>query len=220
MLYRRWTLHGFGHMLGLDVHDCARARAENYRDGPLREGYVLTVEPGLYFQPDDELVPAELRGDRRPHRGRSRRDRGRSPHPVRGLPTRADDVETWLAAQREAGPRTPTARIPDDEPAAPLKVGRWPRPWPAGRTRTPPAAPMPRSGRHGPGSLQCTMFVNRRAAQRREGRGTSRGNTVHPVGTSIVDPTIPAASGANHRATSAMLSQYSRVEETAVPLSQ
>jgi Xaa-Pro aminopeptidase len=23
---------------------------------------VLTVEPGLYFQPDDELVPEELRG--------------------------------------------------------------------------------------------------------------------------------------------------------------
>jgi Xaa-Pro aminopeptidase len=23
---------------------------------------VLTVEPGLYFQPEDELVPAELRG--------------------------------------------------------------------------------------------------------------------------------------------------------------
>ena len=23
---------------------------------------MLTVEPGLYFQPEDELVPAELRG--------------------------------------------------------------------------------------------------------------------------------------------------------------
>src|SRR5262249_43475337 len=60
ILYRRWTLHGFGHMLGLDVHDCARARKERYREGTLGEGYVLTVEPGLYFQPEDELVPAEL----------------------------------------------------------------------------------------------------------------------------------------------------------------
>ncbi len=60
--YRRWSLHGFGHMLGIDVHDCAAARKERYREGTLGEGYVLTVEPGLYFQPDDDLVPAELRG--------------------------------------------------------------------------------------------------------------------------------------------------------------
>jgi Xaa-Pro aminopeptidase len=62
MMYRRWSLHGFGHMLGLDVHDCALARQELYREGTLGEGYVLTVEPGLYFQPEDELVPEELRG--------------------------------------------------------------------------------------------------------------------------------------------------------------
>jgi Xaa-Pro aminopeptidase len=48
--------------LGLDVHDCAKARAETYLDGVLRVGHVLTVEPGLYFQPDDLTVPAELRG--------------------------------------------------------------------------------------------------------------------------------------------------------------
>ncbi len=60
--YRRYTLHGVSHMLGLDVHDCAHARAENYRYGTLREGMVLTVEPGLYFQPDDATVPAALRG--------------------------------------------------------------------------------------------------------------------------------------------------------------
>jgi Xaa-Pro aminopeptidase len=28
----------------------------------LKPGYVLTVEPGLYFQTDDLTVPAELRG--------------------------------------------------------------------------------------------------------------------------------------------------------------
>ena len=60
--YARYTLHGVSHMLGLDVHDCAHARAEHYRDGPLQPGYVLTVEPGLYFQPDDLTVPADLRG--------------------------------------------------------------------------------------------------------------------------------------------------------------
>ncbi|WAM00020.1 aminopeptidase P family protein [Streptomyces sp. Je 1-369] len=61
-LHRRYTLCGSGHMLGLDVHDCAKARAETYLDGVLEEGQVLTVEPGLYLQPDDGTLPAELRG--------------------------------------------------------------------------------------------------------------------------------------------------------------
>jgi Xaa-Pro aminopeptidase len=61
-LHRRWTLCSPGHMLGLDVHDCGDAPAESYIDGVLRPGMVLTVEPGLYFQRYDELVPAELRG--------------------------------------------------------------------------------------------------------------------------------------------------------------
>jgi Xaa-Pro aminopeptidase len=60
--HRRYTLCSSGHMLGLDVHDCARARAEAYLDGVLEEGQVLTVEPGLYLQPDDETLPPELRG--------------------------------------------------------------------------------------------------------------------------------------------------------------
>ena len=61
-LHRRWTLHGVSHHLGLDVHDCAQARKEQYLDAPLREGMVLTVEPGLYIQPDDELFAPEYRG--------------------------------------------------------------------------------------------------------------------------------------------------------------
>src|SRR5215207_7571205 len=61
-LHRRWMVHGTSHHLGLDVHDCAQARVENYREGTLRPGMVFTVEPGLYFKPDDELVPHQLRG--------------------------------------------------------------------------------------------------------------------------------------------------------------
>ena len=49
-------------MLGLDVHDCAAARSEAYKFGTLQAGMVLTVEPGLYFQPDDLTVPAAYRG--------------------------------------------------------------------------------------------------------------------------------------------------------------
>ncbi|GAA0924288.1 aminopeptidase P family protein [Nonomuraea longicatena] len=61
-LYRRYTLCSSGHMLGLDVHDCARARAEAYLEGTLTEGNVLTVEPGLYLQADDLTLPEEFRG--------------------------------------------------------------------------------------------------------------------------------------------------------------
>lgn len=107
MLYRRWTLHGFGHMLGLDVHDCARARKEMYRQGTLGEGYVLTMEPGLYFQPEDELVPAELRGVGVRIEDDVLVTGAGAVNLSAGLPRRADEVETWLAAQREAGPRLP-----------------------------------------------------------------------------------------------------------------
>ncbi|MFG2406550.1 aminopeptidase P family protein [Streptomyces brevispora] len=60
--HRRYTLCGSGHMLGMDLHDCAQARARAYPDGVLEPGQVLTVGPGLYLQPDDETLPRELRG--------------------------------------------------------------------------------------------------------------------------------------------------------------
>jgi Xaa-Pro aminopeptidase len=60
--YRRYSLHNVSHMLGLDVHDCAQARKETYKYGKLAPGMVLTVEPGLYLQPDDLTVPARYRG--------------------------------------------------------------------------------------------------------------------------------------------------------------
>jgi len=60
--HRRYMVHGTSHHLGIDVHDCAQARRDFYADGIVEEGMVFTVEPGLYFQPDDLTVPAELRG--------------------------------------------------------------------------------------------------------------------------------------------------------------
>ncbi len=60
--HRRWMVHGTSHHLGLDVHDCALATREEYKDAELRPGMVLTVEPGLYFKADDELAPERFRG--------------------------------------------------------------------------------------------------------------------------------------------------------------
>jgi Xaa-Pro aminopeptidase len=106
-LYRRWSLHPFGHLLGIDVHDCARARKEKYREGALGEGYVVTVEPGLYFQPEDELVPEELRGIGI----RIEDDIHVTAHGAEvlsaALPTDPDEVEEWLETQRAQGPRLP-----------------------------------------------------------------------------------------------------------------
>ena len=55
-------VHGTSHHLGIDVHDCAQARRELYLEGVLEAGMVFTIEPGLYFQPDDLSVPEEYRG--------------------------------------------------------------------------------------------------------------------------------------------------------------
>ncbi|AJW79809.1 aminopeptidase P family protein [Clavibacter michiganensis] len=59
--HRRWLVCGIGHHLGLDVHDCSGAGLAGY-DRAVEAGMVLTVEPGLYFPPDDGMVPPELRG--------------------------------------------------------------------------------------------------------------------------------------------------------------
>lgn len=101
--HRRWMVHGTSHHLGLDVHDCALALREDYVEGELREGMVLTVEPGLYFKSDDLLVPEELRGigvrieddiviTADGHRNLSAM-----------LPRSADEVEAWV---RSGGVRT------------------------------------------------------------------------------------------------------------------
>jgi Xaa-Pro aminopeptidase len=97
LLHRRYTLHGVSHMLGLDVHDCANAREEEYRYGRLREGMVLTVEPGLYFQPDDGTVPERFRGiGIRIEDDIAVTSQG-AENLSAALPSQADDVETWLS---------------------------------------------------------------------------------------------------------------------------
>ncbi|MFB7993466.1 aminopeptidase P family protein [Streptomyces sp. NPDC056002] len=96
-LQRRWTLHGTGHMLGLDVHDCAVARTETYVDGTLEPGMCLTVEPGLYFQADDLTVPAEYRGIGVRIEDDILVTEDGNRNLSAGLPRRSDEVEAWMA---------------------------------------------------------------------------------------------------------------------------
>jgi len=95
--HRRWTVHATGHMLGLDVHDCAHAREESYREGLLEEGMVLTVEPGLYIQPDDLLFPAEYRGIGVRIEDDILVTATGSKVLSQSLPSHPDEVEVWVA---------------------------------------------------------------------------------------------------------------------------
>lgn len=99
-VYRRYTLHGVSHMLGLDVHDCANASSDAYYNGTLAPGMVLTIEPGLYFQRDDETVPEELRGiGIRIEDDVLVTDDGCDVLSD-SMPTEAGEVEAWIAAVR------------------------------------------------------------------------------------------------------------------------
>ncbi|MCI3245019.1 aminopeptidase P family protein [Streptomyces spinosisporus] len=105
-LQRRWTLHGTGHMLGMDVHDCAAARVESHVAGTLAPGMVFTVEPGLYFQPDDLTVPEEYRGTGVRIEDDILVTEDGSRLLSAGLPRRSDEVEAWMASLRPTpGPR-------------------------------------------------------------------------------------------------------------------
>jgi Xaa-Pro aminopeptidase len=100
--HRRWMVHGTSHHLGIDVHDCAQARRELYLDGVLEPGMVFTIEPGLYFQPDDLLVPEELRGIGVRIEDDVLISEGGCENLSGILPRRPDDVETWMASLRRA----------------------------------------------------------------------------------------------------------------------
>src|SRR4051794_12181130 len=98
--HRRWMVHGTSHHLGLDVHDCAQARRETYLDGVLEPGMVFTIEPGLYFRPDDELVPEELRGIGVRIEDDVVVTEDGCENLSAMLPRRADDVEAWMSRLR------------------------------------------------------------------------------------------------------------------------
>ena len=55
--YKRFYMHRTSHWLGMDVHDVGNYKLKgNWR--PLQPGMVLTVEPGCYIRPADDVPPA------------------------------------------------------------------------------------------------------------------------------------------------------------------
>jgi Xaa-Pro aminopeptidase len=99
---RRYMVHGTSHHLGLDVHDCAAARRELYMDGVLEPGMVFTIEPGLYFQPDDLTVPEEFRGIGVRIEDDVLVTADGVENLSAGIPRTADAVEAWIA-ERQRG---------------------------------------------------------------------------------------------------------------------
>jgi Xaa-Pro aminopeptidase len=51
--YRKYLYHGISHHLGIDVHDLGT------KTGPLKQGMVLTVEPGIYIEQEQIGVRIE-----------------------------------------------------------------------------------------------------------------------------------------------------------------
>ncbi len=60
--YRRFYMHRTSHWLGMDVHDVGSyreaSRDSSSEDKPwrvLKSGMVITIEPGLYIRPTDDV---------------------------------------------------------------------------------------------------------------------------------------------------------------------
>lgn len=94
--HRRWMVHGTGHHLGLDVHDCAQARREVYMESDLKPGMIFTIEPGLYFHSEDLLAPAEFRGIGVRIEDDVLVTSDGVENLSRALPRTAQDVEAWM----------------------------------------------------------------------------------------------------------------------------
>jgi len=113
---RIWFNHGIGHSIGLNVHDPGQ--------GELQPGAVVTVEPGIYIRPDaleylpktpeNEKFIAAVKPAFEKYKGIGVRieddvlvTNGAPVVMSGGIPSRLEDVESSIAASRQALKRTP-----------------------------------------------------------------------------------------------------------------
>ena len=55
--YKQFYMHRTGHWLGMDVHDVGEYKVNGHWR-PLQSGMTLTVEPGCYIRPADNVPQA------------------------------------------------------------------------------------------------------------------------------------------------------------------
>jgi Xaa-Pro aminopeptidase len=97
--HKRYFPHGTGHWLGLDVHDECPYVDDKGASLKLKAGMVFTVEPGLYFLPNDKTVPAEYRGiGVRIEDDVLVRSKGAAEIITVGCPRYADEIEKAMSA--------------------------------------------------------------------------------------------------------------------------
>lgn len=60
-VYTQYYPHGVTHLLGMDTHDAGLTMVQG-KSRPMEPGWVITIEPGLYFPAKDSNVPDELKG--------------------------------------------------------------------------------------------------------------------------------------------------------------
>ena len=61
-LHKKYYPHGIGHWMGLDVHDTCPYKTKKGKEIPLKAGMVMTIEPGIYIEENDDNVPKRFRG--------------------------------------------------------------------------------------------------------------------------------------------------------------
>ncbi len=60
---KKYSLHGVSHHIGLDTHDAVPySRTDSDDNDLLKPGYVLTIEPGLYFPNNSKNIPKRFWG--------------------------------------------------------------------------------------------------------------------------------------------------------------
>lgn len=60
--FKKFFMHGTGHWLGIDVHDVGVYAREGEKSRLLEAGMCFTIEPGIYFHPEEEASPADFVG--------------------------------------------------------------------------------------------------------------------------------------------------------------